>query len=325
MTSTLHSPRPTLVGHPPAADDRWTPTALVDLAVLRPGDSPRARGVDLDYAGALAAVRDLPPILVCRRTMRVVDGMHRLTAARLAGRTQIEVRYFDGDPEAAFVQAVKSNLHHGLRLGRQERSDAALRIMAAYPEWSNRAIALASGLSAKTVAALRGRSNGEVPQSNARVGRDGRVRPLDPAAGRAQAAAYLRAHPDASLRQIAAAAGISPGTAADVRARIERGEDPVARRGPQEPVADPWAPDGRAHRRSLARDPIARLARDPSLRFSEPGRQLLRLLDNRALAGAQGAALLAAVPTMSRSTLAAAVRQHVDVWTAFVSALEQTG
>ncbi|MEV5954179.1 ParB N-terminal domain-containing protein [Streptomyces sp. NPDC051987] len=303
------------------------------VAALAPADSPRAEDVDLAYARSLMEIGDLPPILVNRRTLRVVDGMHRLTAAMLAGRPEIQVRFFDGDEREAFVASVRANLHHGRRLSQQERSAAACRILAAYPEWSNRAIAQATGLSTKTVATLRRRSSGDGPQLNTRVGRDGRARPVDPSAGRERAAAYLRGHPDASLRRIAAAAGVSVGTARDVRARMERGEDPVqARRtaasaapAPLAAVGPADAPARPARRRVLAKDPLATLARDPSIRFSDHGRHLLRMLDNRALLGAEGALLADAVPGHCRAALIAAVHQHIDLWLAFAGLLDQTG
>ncbi|MER6070996.1 hypothetical protein ABT187_19610 [Streptomyces sp. NPDC001817] len=306
-------------------------TETVALSALAPADSPRAGEIDLSYARTLMALPDLPPILVSRRTMRVIDGMHRFTAALLAGRAEIDVCYFDGDQEEAFVQAVQANLHHGRRLTQQERTAAARRILAAYPQWSNRSIAQAAGLSTKTVAALRRSSSGDGPQLNTRVGRDGRARPVDPSAGRQRAAAYLRDHPDASLRQIASATQVSVGTARDVRARVQRGEDPVARKDAGTPAAPvPLAAFARDHgvpapdrRRTPAADPFAALARDPSLRLSEPGRRLLRLLDNRALVGGGSETLLAAVPRHSRAALVAAVHQHIDLWLSFVTVLDQ--
>ncbi|ARP73107.1 hypothetical protein LK07_28725 [Streptomyces pluripotens] len=310
------------------AEDR---TERIAVSALMPADSPRAGEVDLSYARSLMALPELPPILVCRRTMRVIDGMHRLTAALLAGRAEIDVRYFDGDAEEAFIRAVQANLHHGRRLNQQERTAAARRILAAYPQWSNRSIAQAAGLSTKTVAAIRQSSSGDGPQLNTRVGRDGRARPVDPSAGRQRAAAYLRDHPDASLRQIASAAQVSVGTARDVRSKVQRGEDPIApkdARGQARTV--PLAAVAHAHsapvpdrRRTAAADPLAALARDPSLRFSDPGRRLLRLLDNRALLGGDPKTLLAAVPRHSRAVLIAAVHQHVDLWLSFVSVLDQ--
>src|SRR5947199_10633529 len=55
------------------------------VSSLLPGDSPRVAGENPEHVQLLAAARNLPPILVHRSTMRVIDGMHRLRAARLRG------------------------------------------------------------------------------------------------------------------------------------------------------------------------------------------------------------------------------------------------
>jgi hypothetical protein len=88
--------------------------------------------------------------------------------------------------------------------------------------------------------------------------------------------------PEASLREIARLAGISPNTVRDVRQRMGRGEDPVPPRGldgqsrprlDDESHCPPAA--GSRDRASL----VQVLRRDPSLRLSESGRALLRWLD----------------------------------------------
>jgi ParB-like chromosome segregation protein Spo0J len=147
----------------------------------------------------------LPPILVCKRTMRVIDGMHRLLAASLQGRESIEVIFFDGTEADVFLRAVQENIAHGLPLSHADRRAAAERVIASHPHMSDRAIGYSVGLAAKTVAAIRKRSGEEVPQSAARVGRDGRVRPLNSADGRRRAAELLAQQPTASLRDVARA------------------------------------------------------------------------------------------------------------------------
>ncbi|MEO6082284.1 MAG: transposase [Umezawaea sp.] len=58
----------------------------------------RTNGEDPEHATALArSAVELPPVLVHRPTMRVLDGMHRLNAARLRGDRSIDVVFFDGD------------------------------------------------------------------------------------------------------------------------------------------------------------------------------------------------------------------------------------
>ncbi|MDQ3764730.1 MAG: hypothetical protein M3460_25325 [Actinomycetota bacterium] len=57
-------------------------------------------------------------------------------------------------------------------------AQSAERMIISYPQWSDRAIAKVCGLSIKTVGFLQQRMTGELPQLEARVGRDGRARPL---------------------------------------------------------------------------------------------------------------------------------------------------
>src|SRR5256885_2071124 len=79
-------------------------TVQMRVDALRDADSPRAKGVDVDHVRTLAeAGGKLPPIIVHRATMRVIDGMHRLTVARLEGRIEVGVRFFDGTEDEAFL------------------------------------------------------------------------------------------------------------------------------------------------------------------------------------------------------------------------------
>ena len=59
----------------------------------------------MEHIRSLAELQDeLPPILVHRTTMRVIDGMHRLKAAILRGERTIEATFYDGDDAEAFVR-----------------------------------------------------------------------------------------------------------------------------------------------------------------------------------------------------------------------------
>lgn len=118
-------PQPTLHTQPPAAgpvvrtaeSDREITTVLI--ALLVPGESPRLEGQDEEHVARLAEIdAPLPPILVDRRSMQVIDGTHRLMAAILRGRATIEVEFFDGNPADAFLHAVKANVTHGFPLSR---------------------------------------------------------------------------------------------------------------------------------------------------------------------------------------------------------------
>lgn len=309
--------------------------ATVALGALLASDSPRVDGESDAHVKALAELdAPLPPILVHRETMRVVDGMHRLRAARLRGDTEIEVEFFDGSQEDAFALAVRLNVTHGLPLTQADRTAAATRILTARPYWSDRRIAATTGLAASTVAAVRRRSTDQNGQSNtARMGRDGRVRPLHAAEGRLRASQVIAAHPDASLREIAARAGIATATAKDVRDRIRAGQDPVPNRArlaarEQEPVraAIPVRrPAGRTPTRTSAAAialMLPNLRKDPSLR-TESGRLLLQMLSLHAIGDeAKWRRLAQSVPAHRSGTLAQAARRCADHWLRLAHELE---
>lgn len=297
---------------------------VVPIARLLPADSPRCRGEDREHVHLLAeSETPLPPIIVHRPSMRVIDGMHRLLAARWRGRHEIQVRFFDGPAEDAFILAVGANVRHGLPLSTAERITAAIRILRTHPEWSDRVIASTTGLSAKTVAAQRPRIRSDAGRAE-RVGRDGRVRPLSSAEGRRIAARLIAEDPSASLRSIAKKAGIAPGTVRDVRDRLRRGEDPVPsgpRPTPAAPVPRPARPvpphlvvgQDTAPMSAEAREALFRgLCRDPSLRMSETGRLLLRMMELQMAADHRHIA--AAVPAHCAESISAMAMACAEIW-----------
>ncbi|MEV5573147.1 ParB/RepB/Spo0J family partition protein [Spirillospora sp. NPDC052269] len=354
----------------------------VTIASLFPADSPRLRGVDHEHVLRMAGVEArLPPILVHRPTMRVIDGMHRLRVAKLRGDIEIEAVFFDGSAAEAFARAVELNIAHGLPLTLTDRRAAAARILAAEPQASDRMVAARTGLSARTVAAVR-RSTARIPQTNTRVGADGRARPVSGAIGRRLAAQIINDRPAASLREVARTAGISLSTAHDVRRRLREGRDPVPDGGtprpgggaPQpgggtpQPVGRTPQLDGGAARpgdsvRSSAapvrtgatsrparpappdvpssmsrpappdaaqrpiepaqvREVLLRLMKDPALRHTDPGRELLRVLNSQALAADDWTGLAEAVPSHAREAVAGLARRSAMAWAWFASVLD---
>jgi hypothetical protein len=204
------------------------PVRSVRIDSLTLGDSPRRGGTDEAHVRVLAeAGGGLPPITVQRSTLRVIDGTHRVRAARQNGLVTIDARIVDCDDRVAFVLAVKTNACHGLPLSHSDRAAAASRIIRTHPEWSDRAVAAATALSDKTVSRIRSRTAAVDPGAATRLGQDGRLRPLDTSRLRMQAAAILRERPEAGLREVARATGLSPATVRDVRTRLDRGDDPV--------------------------------------------------------------------------------------------------
>ncbi|WUH90960.1 ParB N-terminal domain-containing protein [Streptomyces sp. NBC_00433] len=288
----------------PAISVESYPIRIIEIRHLVLVGSPRSGGENPAHTRTLADIADLPPILVHRATMQVIDGMHRVRAALLNGRSVIKARLVDCDSATAFVLAVRANVTHGLPLSPQDRRTAAEFIIALHPNWSDRAVAAAAGLSDKTVSGLRSRPAAESSQPRDRIGRDGRVRPLNSAAKRRQAAVLIAERPEAGLREIARATGLSPATVRDVRLRTDRGEDPVPakyRKAPDPagpvsrpcpPAAEPvreQAPDTAPVRRQAGgpgmdgRALLSKLMSDPSLRFSEAGRVALRWLHHHAV------------------------------------------
>jgi ParB-like chromosome segregation protein Spo0J len=302
---------------------------MVPVAQLRPSDSPRFGGLDPEHARTLADVEgELPPILVRRSTMRVIDGMHRLTAAELRGQETIAVRFFEGDEEAAFLLAVHTNIAHGLPLKVAERRRAAERIVRAHPQMSDRAIAEIAGLAAKTVAAVRRGATDDLPQLDARVGLDGRTRPLSTAEGRRIAGDLFALLPDASLRKVAKGAGISVGTARDVRERIRRGDDPAPpRQRPRaETVHTPSAGVAGVQRPVDVVDAGAALdslRRDPSIAYSPAGRSMLRWLATRLLSSSDWKPMLEGIPPHCAIVVARIARQTSTSWKELAEALER--
>ncbi|MFE2725631.1 ParB N-terminal domain-containing protein [Kitasatospora sp. NPDC059327] len=311
----------------------------VPLDVLKPSDSPRARRQDEEHVRKLAdSDWEFEPVLVHRDTMRVIDGMHRLSATALRGRREIAVRFFDGSEADAYVLSVQLNVRHGLPLTPAERRLAAGRILRSHPHWSDRAIAERTGLSGKTVGKLRRSASADIPQSHTRTGRDGTVRPLSSAEGRRIAAALLAEDPGASLRELARGAGVSTGTVRDVRDRLRRGESPVpqGRRDGAGPTAvPPRLPRQRTVERSpgeapsadvaadLASAALRKLIRDPALKATDSGRLLLRALLTTELTPDQWERIADALPPHSVPLVHVAAARRSAEWSALADALAQ--
>lgn len=326
-------------GAPWNPSDRHGNVSLISIELLLPGESPRSEGLDEEHMARLVEIdTPIPAILVDRRTMRVIDGMHRLMAAKLRGHELIEVELFDGTPEEAFLRAVEVNVSHGLPLSLADRRAAAGRIIASHPQMSDRAIARAAGLGAKAVAAIRRRAAGVLPQLGARIGRDGKTRPLSSVDGRLRAAELIAERPQASLREVARLAGISPATVSDVRKRLESGLAPVVEpaRAPEAPVDAPADSPAAADtgdrrvepkRNQLPADPAAaleKLLRDPSLRHKEGGRQLLRLLQQQnAVVTRAGEDLMETVPSHCGTLVLDLARYYAGTWTDFAKQLDE--
>lgn len=300
-------------------DVEWIPITALDLS-----HSPRSAGENGEHVRVLAESHaDLPPIIVQRGTNRVVDGAHRVHAARLRGEPAIRARWFDGDDASAFVLAVRLNVRHGLPLSLADRKAAGTRILCEQEDWSNRAIASAVGLSPKTIAALR-ESVGR-PGGQARIGRDGRVRPVSTAAGRERAKEMLLREPASSLRAVSAVAGVSTGTVRDVRDQLHRETGAgIPRQRHTPPARSAEAPRAQASRAQAAPSEQVTLDRssallrslrtDPSLRFNQSGRLLLSILAVAAIDPQAQDGLVLDLPDHCLDFVAELAQASVQAW-----------
>lgn len=245
----------------------------ISVGSLRPAFYWRQSGMDAAHIRLLAeaaSVTKLPPILVQKSSSRIIDGMHRAEVARLRGEQSIRALLVDCSDDEALILAIRSNTLHGLPLSKADRIASAKLILTQHSDWSNRAVAEITGMSPNTVASLRDSSAAPEPLDPKRLGRDGKRHPAVAGEGRRRAAEYLNAHPEASVREIARAALVSVGTAQDVRGKI-RDES-------SHPVEQPARPAGRRSCDPVAgAGPlIAKLTKDPAMRYAEAGRAFLR-------------------------------------------------
>ncbi|MGW4774422.1 hypothetical protein ACWEO2_41110 [Nocardia sp. NPDC004278] len=225
---------------------------------------------------------------------------------------------------------MKLNTTHGLPLSLADRKAAALRILSSYPEWSDRAIAAIAGVSPKTVSAIRSRSTVEIPQSTGRIARNGVLHRSAGRQGRQRAAELFAADPNVSTRKVALAAGISVTTAKDVRKRLRYGEEPIAPRGVTTNSPPASGPDGKtatnmvpipAAQRVDTAEVLRRLRKDPSLRFTETGRKLLRWLEIPD--DTEWETVVRSIPGHCAPTIAALARQNCQHWQKLADQLDR--
>ena len=307
----------------PRTGEVITSAARVDTLVA--GSQLRAAGLDEGHVAAFCELEGRwPPLLVWARERELVlDGAHRLAAARRLGHDTVQVVAFDGDADQAFVEAVRHNIGHGLPLTIADRTRASDHILRRHPDWSDRRIAEVCGLSPHTVAKLRDapprceappsgkksvpatatRGGDRIVEIESRWGRDGKSRPAQPGLLRERVMEAIRANPAGSLRQIASVAKVSPETVRRIRKDVDQPQGPdisvlAALRAPAECDTD-W------------RD-------DPALRCNP---HLVSWLDDTDPAGDLESFALG-VPLSRVYELADEARRRAGRWAAFAEVLE---
>ncbi|QUQ64973.1 ParB/RepB/Spo0J family partition protein [Kutzneria sp. CA-103260] len=295
----------------------------VAISTLQTSDSPRLGGVNREHVLSLAESGSyLPPILVHRASMRVIDGMHRIVAAQLRGDDTIEVRFFDGGEDEAFVLGVRENISHGLPLTLSDRRAAARRILLIRPHWSDRAIATEAGLSPKTVGSLRRQYSGDQEAAQSRIGRDGRRRPAQPRKKRASAGQHVGGQSDTPVMEAARSVGVSLRSARDVHQQAHRAQE--VRSVPLPAPRKEWHPDGPSPRDPLMSiaDILRVLRGDPSLRFTENGRMLIRALDAQMAWASTAERLLDNLPPHSMNMVISMATACADTWRKFAEEVQ---
>lgn len=274
------------------------PIVTISISSLLLDNSSRQGGDNKEHIRVLAESEDrLPPIVVHGQSLQVIDGIHRVRAAVMRVAENIKAKIHHGTDDEAFVFAVRLNVAYGLPLTRADRTAAALRIIGSHPQWSDRMIARAVGLAAGTIVKLRRRSTAQNVQSKVRVGKDGRARPVNSAAGRLKAAELLVEQPTSSIRAIAKEARGSPSTVHDVQQRLRAGHQPVSE-----------------HHRDLE------LRATPGLPHISPGRGVL---DHPGSSTGIDVAAILVDPYHCAHPAAKLVREYARVWTEIATRLEQ--
>jgi len=315
------------------------PEISILLEMLVPGIQVRAGGTDPAHVRLLAdAARTtrLPSILVQKSGYRLIDGKHRVEAAKLLGQSVISARIVDCTDAEALVLAIKFNILHGLPLSRVDRISGAKRVLAAHPDWSDRAVASVAGLSAKSIASIR-KSVADHGMSalGKRLGRDGKRHPIAPAEGRRRTVEYIVAHPDASLRQIARETDVSLGTAQDIKEKLRRGDQFVFAAATDRPAArrsEGTAPTAHSSPTPTARGVevlawqaiSAKLANDPSLRYTQSGRTFLQWMARRCLSEAEWCEFVDAIPLHWKTEVAKVAARMSEEWRQFADRLAAT-
>lgn len=299
---------------------------LLDMSERQGGENP-------EHTRVLAESEEpLPPIVVHGPSMRVIDGIHRVRAAIMRGEKKISGRVYHGTGDDAFVLAVRMNTVHGLPLTRSDRTAATVRIIQSHPHWSDRMIATAVGLSAGTVAKVRQRSTGQNMQST-RLGKDGRMRPVNHTASRERVAALLADNPTSSIRTIVQQAGVSPSTVHQVRQRLRASQHPVPGHDtvaqlPETPQQiDAYPSHSTVYDRVLPTRVdiaaiLADLKKDPSL-AEEISQSLVRCLARYRVEIPWIIKITKRVPSHRAGTVAQIAREYAQVWTRIATHLEQ--
>lgn len=116
------------------------------------------RELDQEWIATLVVSGDpwtLPPILITRTEQAgyvVIDGYHRIEAVRLSGMDEIRAICKTFTSENEIIEArFEANMHHGLDLSPQNRSQYAVWLHQVYPDIEAQEIARRTGIKLSSV------------------------------------------------------------------------------------------------------------------------------------------------------------------------------
>lgn len=96
----------------------------IEQIIIRTAVNPRKKLSD-KLIGHYAEVFDaLPPVIVQKDTGVLIDGFHRVAAAKHIGRYDVPADEVDIPDDELFAEACKRNNAHGLALSNDERNEA---------------------------------------------------------------------------------------------------------------------------------------------------------------------------------------------------------
>lgn len=112
----------------------------------------RSLGIDEEWVRQLVDTPDRWPPIVISQDGHVIDGHHRVVAARRLGLISVQARRLDADDDVSMLEAaIAANSVHGLPLTRADRRMLVDRLLLAVPTRSDRRIAATVGVSPTTV------------------------------------------------------------------------------------------------------------------------------------------------------------------------------
>jgi hypothetical protein len=114
----------------------------------------------------------------------IVDGFHRLAAARRAGLKEVLVEIRQGNRDAAIKAALSANTDHGLRRTSADKRRCVALALSEFPDQSDRSLAEMCAVDKSLVADVRHQvgENATCPPAK-RIGRDGKTYSLPNSAG----------------------------------------------------------------------------------------------------------------------------------------------